>query len=127
MKKLSEYKRSEDGDYIDDEGCHTGDLTSFLQISILKFCGCGEPEENLLFIFNMLTILKEEYTYEEAQEKYKNYIQENWRAIFYFFWYVMDEKGLTEHGGSIPGWLEDENLYDALTIWANEQKLLDIG
>lgn len=132
MKRLSEYKRSEDGDYIDDDGNHAEDLMSFLQSSILKFCCCGEPQKNLLMIYYLLTDLKEWHEniilgkdeWDKRQEKLKKYVQDNWSIFLDFFYYVMAEKNITEHGGSIPGWVEDENLYDTLAVWINEQKLI---
>ena len=95
----------DNGEYIDEEGCCWGqDPLDFIQGHMLGFCCCGNPEANLRHIYKCLYLVNlqhEDYDrFEKERDKYFNGPQDE-----YFAWYVLDEKELTEHGGSIPGWL----------------------
>lgn len=123
MKPLSEYKV--DFHYEDDEGCYHEDIESLLSSGILGFCGCGSPESNLEFIYTLLTLkeqkFKDEITYEEYNNKIKEYLQNNIDNITLFFLYFLDHKKITEHGSSVYGqWVKDENFFNALKEWYKE-------
>lgn len=136
MKKLSDYKRTEDGAYIDDNDCQWDDLEGFLQGYILDFCLCGDPEINLSLIYDLLTFLKERSNIDDKTTGFENwlnlyrlreqflikYVKDNPKAFLNFFWYVMAKKNITEHGSSIPGWIDDENFYEALCLWNQERE-----
>lgn len=102
--------RQLDGSYIDEEGVTWVDTTSFFQCKILGLCGCGLPEQNLLYIRDVLRHINRLKEFHEKQISY-----DEWKAagrqimhteqIEYFTYYVLDSLGLTEHGGSVPGWL----------------------
>jgi len=101
-----------------------GDLVDFIQTGDLGFCGCGMPEQNLDYIRKGLEHINE--TRPESQE------HDDWHPewvsrgheIFgnetsrYFFFYWADKEELTEHGGSVPGWLSDKGkeLLEVLEI-----------
>lgn len=95
----------------------------------LKFCGCGCPENTLLFIKNLLNIiyektkrcdnkdyydrhyyyydlyqkeLREVFEFENKQEN-NNYFSNNQDGIIQFVLYYLDEVEVIEHGTSING------------------------
>lgn len=133
MKPLSEYKRSNEFNtwYEDENDCYYDDLGSLLQCQIIGHCGCGNPENNLKLIYDMLIINKRQRdepapSYvgnkwnehcKKHNDEYKTYIIENWKRFRDFFFYVMTDKDIMEHGGSIPGWVCDHNFEEALKVW----------
>lgn len=80
----------------------------------LGFCGCGMPVDATEYVLAVLEHIDRLKTH--VWEKALTW--EQWNAegdtIFtndgaaYFAYYVMAEKGLTEHGGSVPGWLSEK-------------------
>lgn len=85
---------------------------------VLGFCGCGRPEDALLYIRNLLRILNEDSPdsfgpggREKWNEWYKNHraridtFFHNDSGAEYLAYYVLTDKDLLEHGGSVPGWL----------------------
>jgi len=117
-----------------DTGLHFKTLEDLLQIGILEYCACGNPQENLKLIHGML-VMKEEReklseslsnpemfkNYREYMKNVKKYVADNWEQFFNFFWYVMDEKEIMSHGSSIPGWIEDDNFFEALKEWHKKE------
>ena len=131
MKKLESYEK--DGGYEDENGCHWDELTDFLQAGILEFCCCGNPEDNLILIHDLLVLHEtnrektKDLPFKESseawdihQEELKQFVHTHWKEFLNFFWYVMHQKDVMTHGGSIPGWVEDENFMDALKKWKTE-------
>lgn len=134
MRELNSYLKKE-GDhtyYYDDDGCEYDNLQSFLQTGILGFCGCGCPESNLLLIHDFLSLneshrnqYRDFYSdikdfnklYNKQKEEIKEFVCKNWEEFAQFFWYAMDDKKITEHGTSIPGWINDDNFLKALQEW----------
>jgi hypothetical protein len=110
---IDRYKKP-DGSYEDPEGCHHEDAESFLQTYVLGFCGCGRPEDSLAYVRDVLQhidnlkqlVLDKKQTYEEWTAAGKKLFATD--GAEYFAFYVMDTKGLTAHGGSVPGWLTDK-------------------
>lgn len=105
--------KDEEG-YTDTEGVFFPDAESWLQSRVLDFCGCGPIEENLIYVRDGLKLLDERraLVYEdqrtwEEQLKLEASFFGNKQASEFFF-YVMSMRDLTEHGGSIPGWLTEE-------------------
>lgn len=104
--------RQDDGTYVKD-GCTSFDLEGFL-VEQLGFCGCGAPDEALKYVqggLQLLSDLKELVWTKKIDYKERD---TRLRAFFgsvgaeYFFWYRLDDLGLTEHGGQVPGWLTEE-------------------
>lgn len=101
-------------------------LEDIVITQIFGFCGCGLPEYTYKFIFNGLKHIKK---LGDCGCNYKLWEQEG-KEIFhtsgikYFFYYVLDNIGLTEHGSSVPGWLtvEGEILLDIMIKNENETK-----
>lgn len=103
----------EDG-YYDKDDCFYETAEDFIRGSILGFCGCGMPDAALDYVRQVLRtvadlkekVWEKKMTYEEwTAEKSKLF---NSEGAEYFMWYFLDNKGLTEHGGSVPGWLTVE-------------------
>jgi len=104
------------------EDCEYEDPIDFVQASILDFCCCGCPEDNLKYIRDVLEHINWKYG---RQEPFDEWYKE-WRVMApslfvndgaeYFIYYVLAAKNLTEHGGSVPGWLtvEGQELLDDL-------------
>lgn len=100
--------------YEDPDGCFHEDAESFLQTYSLGFCGCGRPEDSLAYVRDVLQhidnlkqlVWEKKQTYEEWTAAGKKLFASD--GAEYFAFYVMDTKGLTEHGGSVPGWLTDK-------------------
>lgn len=111
---IDKYKK-EDG-YYDEDGRYYEDAESFYQTKVFEFCGCGRPEDNLEYIMKGLSYIDREHpegmSYEQSCEWVKKWIEDG-IPLFgneesrYFFFYWADKEGLTEHGGSVPGWLTD--------------------
>ena len=106
--------------YIDEEGCHYDDDESFISTHILGFCGCGCPEEALKYIKGILELLKD-YKDPNYWSKLDNFFNNN-EGLKYTMFYLLDSKGLTEHGYSVPGWLTEKGkgiLGDLIEIYPN--------
>lgn len=84
-------------------------------MSLFGFCGCGVPQAAITTIHECLKRIK--YHTDDTQYSKEGY--ENLNAYptdegsRYIIWYLLDAKGFTEHGGSVPGWLTPEG-YDLL-------------
>ena len=98
------------------------DPIDFIQSGVFNFCCCGQAENNLKYIRDVLEYINWKY---DRKEPFDDWYKE-WRAMApalfmndgaeYFIYYVISERGLTEHGGSVPGWLtvEGHELLDDL-------------
>lgn len=101
------------GNYKSPDGCSFDTAEDYLQIELMKFCGCGHPDYNLQYIRDVL--LHVDRLKQEVWEKITPY--DSWNAdgkkLFtsdgqeYFTYYVLTERELIEHGGSVPGWLTE--------------------
>jgi len=112
--RISKYKQ-EDGTYLDEEGCTYDDAESIL-ISILGLCGCGMPDEVLLFVKDALELVQDlkENVWQD-KKTYGEWAEDAGRVfrtcgIEYLTWNFLDQKGLLEHGGSLPGWLTSKGI-----------------
>ncbi len=103
-------ERLKDGMYVDPDGCHWADAESYLQGYSLGFCCCGTPEHSLGLVRDVLRtvsnlnvlVREKSQTWEEWKLAGEQICSE--REMDFVF-YFLDAKKLTEHGGSIPGWL----------------------
>ena len=77
---------------------------------MLGFCGCGMPGAALRFLRDLLRQIAEVHEaergmpFEAAWKKLKDLIPD--AGARYFIYYTLDLLDLTEHGGSVPGWLD---------------------
>lgn len=108
---IDRYKKNDE--YVSDDGDVYEDAESFYQNEVFNFCACGRPDENLEYIRDGLAhIGKERPDGAIGEEWVDRWIAEG-LEIFgnqksrYFFFYWADQVGLTEHGGSVPGWLTE--------------------
>jgi len=81
----------------------------------LNFCGCGNPEDIMQLIKDLLNQISHKWdnekTYEERQEEIIKIFNFNGKvnhAVYDFILNYLDIVGLLEHGGSIGGsWLTE--------------------
>lgn len=111
--------KTKTGGFIDPKGCYHETADSVIQVGILGFCGCGDPDENVTFIGKILRLFeyREQNTYEQWKSKVRELLPNG--DIEYFIWYWLDKEEYTEHGGSVPGWLTDKGkqLLSDITQW----------
>ena len=63
---------------------------------IFDFCSCGDPDKQLIKMYNLLSAMDEEFSKTLADED-----------VIYL--YLLDSKGMTEHGCSVHfSWLNDK-------------------
>lgn len=63
---------------------------------IFDFCSCGDPDKQLIKMYNLLSDMDEEFSKAPADED-----------VIYL--YLLDSKGMTEHGCSVHfSWLNDK-------------------
>ena len=103
------------------------DAHSLVLSGMLGFCGCGRPTDAATYIRDVLIHIDN-----GMRIDHKNNGYEKWAArgrelgsdgALYFTYYVLDEKGFTEHGGSVPGWLtpKGQELLDWLKALPEEE------
>ena len=107
--------------YIDKDGVSHPSKKAFLQQEVFGFCGCGNPDEAMIFIHNVLQLINQEKGWgNEMQCLIPS------EGVYYFVLYTLDDKKLTEHGTSIGGsWLTPkgkEVLADIEWCLQNETK-----
>ena len=131
---LDAYKNNNGGYSDGPDNVHHDSATDLLQCGILGFCGCGRPEENLLYVLGGLELIEELHTslrehdaWEVWWPEYKarelaHFGNEN-AAYFFCYWCAEQPAELTEHGGSVPGWLtaKGRELLALLREWKATQ------
>jgi len=105
--------RQDDSWFLDEDDISHENAESYLG-NQLSFCGCGRPEDALLFMRDVLHALDTKGgSRDEWEERNKN-LKELWHSIpdgiMYLVYYFLDNKELTTHGGSVPGWLTEKGL-----------------
>ena len=126
---VADCKPAVGGGYTDPEGCFYETITSILG-ELCGFCGCGDNESALGYVLGGLDLIAElrELPSERPGEmtaykawKAKARAHFGSEAAAYFFWYWCDDRGWTDHGGSVPGWLTErgEIVRDELRRWDN--------
>ena len=104
-------------------------LEDLIQTGILGFCGCGAPDENLEYIRRGLELIAVPYPEGNDWAAWNATRKASVQEIFgndrsaYFFYYWCDKHRLTEHGGSVPGWLDEKGkkLLGLLNQWKASQ------
>ena len=111
---IDKYKQ-EDDSYIIDDVYHE-DIENALTSGICNFCGCGNPKDALKYVGKVLRLI-----YTLQTDVWDNKLPyDDWskleKKLFpvkgseYFAYYWLDNMELTEHGGSVPGWLVDKGI-----------------
>ena len=95
----------------------------------LGFCGCGRPKESLSLINDLLEYVEnyrsKPYTGAFQGAEWDKHCQDDVDAlnkviadhpdgIKYILFYLISDKDITEHGGSVPGWIEDYDFKNKL-------------
>jgi hypothetical protein len=95
--------------FMDAEGISHRSVRDYIGIELLGFCGCGCPDAAVVYVRDALAGIKavkdSGWTEEAWRARDAQYASEGER---YFVWYRLDDLGLTEHGGSVPGWLTEK-------------------
>lgn len=122
LRKIADYIKEHYPDsciaYNDREGNMSGyelveEIADFFSYEIIKLCGCGYPEDTIISIRNYLQIVNDKLNekWETTKEKFlKKFGVEaaSDNPLLQFMAYMLDDKGLTEHGTSIDGnWITD--------------------
>jgi hypothetical protein len=127
MMHIDKYKQ-EDGWYKDEDGISYETAESFFQ-GMFNFCGCGCPDLSLEFIKDALQHVSDLSLFVHS----KKITWQEWNAtgirlfhtngIEYFTYYFLDANELTEHGGSVPGWLtpKGQELLEDLTEYLKKE------
>lgn len=111
------------GKIVDGEAAYDT-FAEYIWFEKLKFCGCGIPDETRDALIKSTRALREcwavirsqegkegEQARSDAWKKLRADIDTTWNdpdLRLYLTWYILDIAGLTEHGGSVPGWLTPE-------------------
>lgn len=80
------------------------------------WCGCGRMDGAYEFIVEFMRLLQAQREKEWTPDSYKEreaaelalidkYKEDGLR---YFVYYWLDSRGFTEHGGSVPGWIDSK-------------------
>ena len=107
---LDKYK-GPDGDYIYNATYYI-DAESLLQCGVLQQCGCGNPEDNIRLVAKVLRHVHDRKMYvwdDNHKMTHEDWMEQGRKIgsddVLKFIYYTIDEIELTEHGGSVPGWL----------------------
>ena len=80
----------------------------------IGFCGCGCPEEATAYLLRVLKALGMSFDDMEAHTKelydalgFGRYGEDNTGACYTILYWIHD-KGWSEHGGAVPGWLSEK-------------------
>lgn len=92
------------------DGCHWESPLEAFGMSVLGFCGCMDPKGMADQIVDYLAIVArregELSNWESARAMLYERFPEEWYRLL--IQYLVDDKELTEHGGSVGGaWLTD--------------------
>ncbi len=118
-KRLKDFKAG--NQFVAENGATFGSLETFVLEGLMGFCGCGRPDLANEVIFNALRHIED---LEQIRNRCSNkpgsdpaWTEElkTWNAkgvelfgsvgMETLVYYVLDKAELTEHGGSVPGWL----------------------
>jgi hypothetical protein len=101
----------------DDDICHGPDAVDAIT-GELGICGCGVPEEALRVYRDALRLVAMTMQTKPTKRPREALFHGD-SGLEFFVWYRLDDLGLTEHGGCVPGWLTDDGkaLLDALNAF----------
>lgn len=93
----------------------------------MGFCGCGKPWDSAEYIIDVLLHIEKLRTHVwEKKMTFREWKIEGQKLFpndgaAYFAYYVLDEKELIEHGGSVPGWLTPKG-YELLKLYTSDEE-----
>jgi len=82
--------------------------------SDIGLCGCGIPEETNEVLRTTLNIQSSNCTWKERQKQFSDICNadmdnENYSGLIQFVLYILNDKDILEHGGSVGGsWLSEK-------------------
>ena len=126
---IKQYKKDDGYEY---EGVYYQSSEDLLQTGFLGFCGCGSPDDNLMYVLCGLSLINDAckkydcFWYKDHQKKVNDHFKSSDGAYFFYYW--ADKEGYIDHGSSVPGWLTDKGkeLLDMLIEWRDNHELNDV-
>lgn len=86
----------------------------------LGICSCGNPEDTLFFIRDVLQLMEDynnsKMCWNEFYDKKEALVKATNEGLTWLLWYWLDDKGLTKHGGNVSGCWLTEKGYEALQM-----------
>ena len=111
MSYLKSITKNEDGTYIDKKGLTWSDAASVMG-NVFGFCGCGSPDEAMKYMRDVMRLVNlkrpEEIPWDDWYKTQRQKADDLFKGspgAEYAAYYILNEKNLTEHGSSVPGWL----------------------
>lgn len=106
-------------DWVEPNGddCWYQSKTDFITQHIFHFCGCGHPNWIIKYVCECLEMLEASHD-EQINGIYGQPVMAE------FMWSWFDDRGFTEHGVGLPGWLTDygKRVLFGLQEYLKEQK-----
>lgn len=97
IEKLKKVDNSE-FPYLDEGGTSHRSKKSFLQTTILGFCGCGDPDSVMVYVRDLLKEINSQVWEKDESD-----------LPYMFFVYWANDKGFAEHGITARcSWLTDK-------------------
>ena len=110
MSIFDQYKADGGFKYGPDDVFHEEEIDVVLG-GMLGFCGCGMPDEAAAFLFKLLSMLDQRSAI-DYKERFNIrdglFSGEHKNGTAYLLYYFLDKEEITEHGGSVPGWLTEK-------------------
>lgn len=114
-----------DGWYVDAEGVNYPDAEAFLAYKI-GMCGCGQPEEGFKYVLAVLRAVEAQFGRYDKDSDLHSITGPLWHSVGEreFVLHMLNEHGLLEHGGAIPGWLtpKGREIMDDLIEYLGKEK-----
>src|SRR5690242_4982650 len=78
----------------------------------LGWCGCGRPDYALEFMRDVLRLINRQRggaSFQEVYDALRKMLGDKYHpGLYWSYFYMLDQHGLTQHGGNISGgWLTD--------------------
>lgn len=111
MQKIGrfEFKRDPDnGMLIGPDECHYDTEAEAMYYGQIGLCGCGKPEEVHRFLLECLAATCDDYETILDHKKVVELVKAKPEIVAEFVLHFLDDRNLTEHGGSVYGsWLTE--------------------
>lgn len=117
---IDEYKNPQDGRYYLKNGSSWAAPEMFILEGLFGFCGCGRPDDCLEYIRDALQWIEDGTNLPDLPIEggkwasvyqpwnKKGEAQFGGQGGIMFICYIFDKWEFTEHGGSVPGWLDEK-------------------
>lgn len=99
------FERADNGFLVGMDGCHYTNEADAFYYGQLKLCGCGNPDQVHKLLLDCAKCFATSPSHENI-ENIEKIIKDNTGVVAEFIAHFLDDKELTEHGGSVYGsWL----------------------